>query len=276
MGPCLIDFTRTHRVIRALHPHRTDVDMGHDDRHQNQCSACVHHLRSLHFLVRQRCLGQSGAPDHLSQTQLVHQRVELRKNLHLVGEQQRHTRQRDHGAKDNHRPEDDLLTAIELFRGGVVLADDPAELREPFDVCTVRQVVRDPEHKDHHQRDHKGPANAVVHKLGIAQQQRVGIFAKVRRNVEPPEQHQQPGDTQGDERTGQEPVREPLNRLEARDGAAREGLIHFDRATQQVKHQQRQKRAAKDVSAIAQQRALAELQPSRACVLHDDLCHLTA
>ncbi len=60
----------------------------------------------------------------------------------------------------------------------MLVADDAAALREPFQVQQAGQVVPDPQNKDHDQRQHECPRHVVVHPFATNRDCREDLFAQ--------------------------------------------------------------------------------------------------
>ena len=131
--------------------------MRDDHSHQNKADNRMPQLGVLHFLLRGQRRIHCSKAEQLRHAHIIQQRQRGFEHCQLEREQQRDTRDRDRGAQNDHGPEDQLLTGVELLGGRVALAEDTAAFEDPVDVSAVRQVVNDPHDEHHHQPQHKGP-----------------------------------------------------------------------------------------------------------------------
>src|SRR5262249_62087161 len=93
--------------------------------------------------------------------------------------------------------------------------DETAALSEPFDVGLIRGVVLDEDHDDQHETDHEREAREIVHILRGLREYAERAVADQRQQQMLSEGDVQPGNAENDERHRGEPMRKPLDCLEA-------------------------------------------------------------
>ncbi len=120
MRPGLIHLARAHGVIRAFHAKRADIDMRDDDRHQHKGDDCVPKLGKLHLLLRGKLGGQDAITKPLRDAGVIEEGKGLGKERQFKREQQRQAGNGDGGPEQDDRPENHLLTGVELLCGGGV------------------------------------------------------------------------------------------------------------------------------------------------------------
>ena len=241
--------------------------MRQNDRHQHKADNRVPKLRILHLFMRGHGFWQDAETQHFRQAGGVQDGEGLGKHRQFEREQQRQTRDRDGPAQNDHRPEDQFLTRVELLGRGMSAAEKTTALGQPLEVCLVGEVVHDPHHEDHHQRQHEGPGHVVMYPFRCPRDQRIAFVSDGRNQEFAPHERHQTRDPQQDERPRQKPMTEAFKVLEALDPASGLFTVDLDPTAQQEEQHQRADRAKKQIPAIGQQRAFAEQQPPHAAVL---------
>src|SRR5437899_7652887 len=117
LRPVEIDLAGGHRLEGALHTERADVDVGDDNRNEQDGDHGMHDLCDLH-------------PRDIS---------------HIERENQQTTRNNDRRSSAKRKPKHQLFAGIETPRRRMFRSDEAAALLDPVDVDLSREVVLYPE-----------------------------------------------------------------------------------------------------------------------------------
>mmetsp|Transcript_29689 Transcript_29689/g.58870 ORF Transcript_29689/g.58870 Transcript_29689/m.58870 type:complete len:457 (+) Transcript_29689:830-2200(+) len=266
--PLLIHLTGRHGLQSAFHADAAKIDVRDDDSDKDKSNNAMPQLRQLHFLVGAQNLRQRRAHNQVWQTSHVEDLEGLSKHRHFKWKQQRHTRQGNREAQNDHGPEYNLLTCVKLLRGRVhTFGEQPTGLGHPFDVATIRNIVLDPNDEHKHQADHKGPGDVVMHPFAC--------FSDVSIDAMPHPWDQkfaagyqvEAGQAKQDEAYAHNPVAEAFKSDKANDIAAGLWPIDQDFTAVEIEAENDNNHAAQKPEAIGQQRPFAERQPSHAGIL---------
>jgi len=153
--PGAIDLAGAHRVKRAFHADRADIDMrqhGGDEEHRDH------------------------GMDHRPELQRRHVGRKVR-------EQQEPARQRHQRPADDHDPENALLPGIEaLGRWMPAVPQDAAALLDPYRIEPAGNVILDPDQEHDHEAEHERERQIVVGVFRVSRHGREGFRTKQRQN----------------------------------------------------------------------------------------------
>ena len=127
-------------------------------------------------------------------------------------------------------------------RAGACLdSTQTSALPKPLDVDLVRDVVLDQDCYDQHEAEHE-EAREIVCIFGSLRERAERIVANQRQQQPLPEGDVQPGNAENEERDRVEPMREPLERLEAQHLASRSSRRDAEPSEKEIPRCQRGKR----------------------------------
>src|SRR5262245_13717551 len=191
--PIVINLAGPHRLERALHSERADIDVTEDQGDEQHRDDGVHHLRDLH----------SGDVRDVER------------------EQQQIAGYGNQDARAERTPEHQLFASVEPARRSMPRLDESTALSEPLNVGLIRGVVLDEDRDDQDETDEECEAREIVHILGGLRECAEGVVADRWQQQVLSEGDVQPGNPENDERHRGKPMREPLDCLEARHLASR-------------------------------------------------------
>src|SRR5690625_282899 len=148
--PVQVYLAASHSGEGSLHANGSDVDVAQNDGDHHQGDDTMPEGAELHF-------HHWRDSQWNVQTQVAEKAESARPQIHLEGEHQRDPGKNQGETAEDHQPEENLLSRIELACGYMrVATENAAPLQEPDDVMPVRDVVSDPENEHQQQAESKG------------------------------------------------------------------------------------------------------------------------